>query len=117
MIEITELDFDDNASGSKGGFGKSTNFGGGLELLMNDRIKDSKKPTSDIDLDDLNNLENEKDDIGKILNNKENMKELCQKCIMLCNSLSHPDCCHIYHFINVTFIANIKKYARNVLCW
>jgi hypothetical protein len=59
MIEITELDFDDNASGNKGGFGKSTNFGGGLELLMNDRIKDSKRPTSDIDLDDLNNLENE----------------------------------------------------------
>ena len=24
MIEITELDFDDNASGNKGGFGKST---------------------------------------------------------------------------------------------
>ena len=64
MIEITELDFDDNASGSKGGFGKSTNFGGGLELLMNDRIKDSKKPTSDIDLDDLNNLENELNDLS-----------------------------------------------------
>ena len=64
MIEITELDFDDNASGNKGGFGKSTNFGGGLELLMNDRIKDSKRPTSDIDLDDLNNLENELNDLS-----------------------------------------------------
>ena len=33
-------------------------------------------------------------------------------------SRSHPECCHINHFQNVTFITNIKKnYARNVLCW
>jgi hypothetical protein len=56
MIEISELDLNDsNFSFDK----KSTNFGGGLELLMNDKIKDSNKPTSDIDLEDLNNLENE----------------------------------------------------------
>jgi len=57
MLEITELDFNNNDFDS--GFGKSTNFGGGLELLMNDKIKENGKPTSDIDLDDLNNLENE----------------------------------------------------------
>jgi hypothetical protein len=54
IIEISDLDsgFDMKRS--------STNFGGGIELLMNDKIKDSgMKPTSDIDLDDLNNLENE----------------------------------------------------------
>jgi hypothetical protein len=44
---------------------KSTNFGGGIELLMNDKIKESNsKPTSDIDIDDLNNLENELNDLS-----------------------------------------------------
>jgi hypothetical protein len=62
MIEITELDLNDNFGGgweSK----SSTNFGGGLELLMNDKIKDNKGPVSDINLDDLNNLENELNDL------------------------------------------------------
>ena len=55
IMEITELNFyDDNFGG-----GSSSNFGGGLELLMNGKVKESKKPTSDIDLNDLNNLENE----------------------------------------------------------
>jgi hypothetical protein len=62
MLELTELDFDDNS----GGFGKSSNFGGGLELLMNDKIKDSKKISSDINLDDLNNLENELNDLADV---------------------------------------------------
>ena len=60
IMEITELnfesDFDNNNNNS---FRKSSNFGGGLELLMNDRVKENSKPTSDIELDDLNNLENE----------------------------------------------------------
>lgn len=60
ILELTELDFDNNS----GGFGKSSNFGGGLELLMNDKIKDSKKITSDINLEDLNNLENELNDLS-----------------------------------------------------
>ena len=61
MLDITELDFNDD---NFGGFEtKSSNFGGGLELLMNDKIKESRKPTSDIDLDDLNNLENELNDL------------------------------------------------------
>jgi hypothetical protein len=55
IIELSELDFNDNDFKFEN---KSTNFGGGLELLMNDKIKDSR-PTSDIDLEDLNNLENE----------------------------------------------------------
>lgn len=63
IMELTELDFDDNNFG--GGFeNKTSNFGGGLELLMNDKIKENnRKPTSDIDLDDLNNLENELNDL------------------------------------------------------
>ena len=64
IMEITELDFNDNDFGSSsGGFGKSSNFGGGLELLMNDKVKESSRPTSDINLDDLNNLENELNDL------------------------------------------------------
>ena len=58
MIEISELDFNDNSGGSNWN-NKSTNFGGGLEFLMNDKIKEGSKLSSDIDLDDLNNLENE----------------------------------------------------------
>jgi hypothetical protein len=58
MIEISELDFNDN-SGSSNWNNKSSNFGGGLEFLMNDKVKESSKLASDIDLDDLNNLENE----------------------------------------------------------
>ena len=39
----------------------SVNFGGGLELLMNDKKKSdgTKKPSADVKLDDLNDLENE----------------------------------------------------------
>ena len=61
-MELTELEFDDNNYGNNG-FSKSTNFGGGLELLMNDKIKESNKPSSEIELDDLNNLENELNDL------------------------------------------------------
>jgi hypothetical protein len=59
-MEITELDLNSNNFGFEN---KSSNFGGGLELLMNDKVKDGKKPMSDIDLDDLNNLENELNDL------------------------------------------------------
>jgi hypothetical protein len=55
IIELSEIDFDDMNTGSM----KSTNFGGGLELLMNDKVKETTRQNSDIDLDDLNNLENE----------------------------------------------------------
>ena len=59
IMEITELNFDNGDFGNNDSFGKSSNFGGGLELLMNDRVKENSKPTSDIEFDDLNNLENE----------------------------------------------------------
>lgn len=41
-----------------------TNFGGGIELLMNDKKTESRGPTSDIDIEDLNNLENELNDLA-----------------------------------------------------
>ena len=55
ILELTELDFSEPQN-------QTTNFGGGLELLMNDKIKENKI-TSDINLDDLNNLENELNDL------------------------------------------------------
>ena len=61
IIELSTLDLDNNINFSSAP--RSTNFGGGIELLMNDKIKDNK-PTSDIDLEDLNNLENELNDLA-----------------------------------------------------
>jgi hypothetical protein len=59
LIELTELDMNNDSFDfeSKNG-NKSVNFGGGLELLMNGKTKESN-PTSDININDLNNLENE----------------------------------------------------------
>jgi hypothetical protein len=57
IIEITDLD--DNSFSLNDNFSKNSNFGGGLELLMNDKVKQNGKPISDIELEDLNNLENE----------------------------------------------------------
>lgn len=58
-MEITELDFNDDF----GNGGRSSNFGGGLELLMNDKARENSRPTSEIELDDLNRLENELNDL------------------------------------------------------
>ena len=60
MIEISELDM-----GNDFGTKKGTNFGGGIELLMNGKVKDGggSRPMSDINLDDLNTLENELNDL------------------------------------------------------
>jgi hypothetical protein len=64
IMELTDLELNDNDfSRSSNGFSKSSNFGGGLELLMNDKIKETNKLSSDIDLEDLNNLENELNDL------------------------------------------------------
>jgi hypothetical protein len=59
IIEISSLDLDDSFSIKNT---KTSNFGGGIELLMNDKLKDGSGRggrSSDIDLEDLNNLENE----------------------------------------------------------
>jgi len=62
IIDIS-LDFENLDSGSNWG-SKTTNFGGGLELLMNDKHPKNSAPTSDINIDDLNNLENELNDLA-----------------------------------------------------
>ena len=64
FIELSEINFNDDSGSSKN---KHTHFGGGLELLMNDKVKDNKNKgflDSDIHLDDLNNLENELNDLA-----------------------------------------------------
>jgi hypothetical protein len=68
IIDIS-MDFDNFTSfnevkqDNKWNNGK-TNFGGGIELLMNDKKSESHGPTSDIDIEDLNNLENELNDLA-----------------------------------------------------
>ena len=59
IIDIS-LDFEnlDNGSSSWNNQ-KKTNFGGGIELLMNEKKMENSGPTSDIDIEDLNNLEDE----------------------------------------------------------
>ena len=57
IIEISSIKLNDGPM-------KSTNFGGGIELLMNEKVRDGgSKPTSDIHIDDLDNLENELNDL------------------------------------------------------
>jgi Family of unknown function (DUF5767) len=60
IIDISSLD-NMSFSSSSGPSLKSSNFGGGIELLMNDKKKDGGGggPSSDINIDDLNILENE----------------------------------------------------------
>lgn len=60
IIEISEINFDNlnDSFSNHGGSSKKTNFGGGIELLMNDK-KRSDNSSSNIDIEDLNNLEKE----------------------------------------------------------
>ena len=58
IIDIS-LDFENLDNGNSWNNQKKTNFGGGIELLMNEKKMETSGPVSDIDIDDLNNLENE----------------------------------------------------------
>jgi hypothetical protein len=62
IIDIS-MDFENLDNGGGWGKSKKTNFGGGIELLMNEKRNDNA-PTSDINIDDLNNLENELNDLA-----------------------------------------------------
>ena len=55
----------------------SINFGGGIELLMNDKNKEQKKQTSSIEIEDITKLENELNDLtddNKVIDEKSNKK-------------------------------------------
>lgn len=45
---------------------KSANFGSGIELLMNDKNKSDKKENSNIDVDDITNLEKELNEVADV---------------------------------------------------
>ena len=70
IIDLSTLDFDNLDSSSSFSGKKSTNFGGGIELLMNDKKRDSISGShggggsGDIDIDDLTNLEDELNDLA-----------------------------------------------------
>ena len=76
IIDLGNLSELDNSfmGGNSGGGGrsgnKSVNFGGGLELLMNDKLKSGNKNGGDgnIDLDDLNELEDELNELSDSVN-------------------------------------------------
>jgi hypothetical protein len=62
---ITLNKYDDGGSGSGGRSKPSVNFGGGIELLMNDKRRDGPKVgSSEIGLGDLVDLENELNDLS-----------------------------------------------------
>lgn len=67
IIDIGDLDIIEDIDIDAGSSTpKSSNFGGGIELLMNDKHKDGGRKRSssgDINIDDLNNLENELNDL------------------------------------------------------
>lgn len=77
IIDISELEIDSTSLANTPTSQKSS-FGGGIELLMNDKIKDSKKKlSSDIDVEDLNNLENELNELASSEDeNKSSFKEM-----------------------------------------
>ena len=79
IIDLGNLSELDNSfiGGSRSGGGgggrsssKTVNFGGGLELLMNDKLKSGNKGGGDgnIDLDDLNELEDELNELSDSVN-------------------------------------------------
>ena len=51
---------------------KSANFGGGIELLMNEKNKGDKKFSSSIDIEDITNLENELNELSETTNTNSN---------------------------------------------
>jgi hypothetical protein len=58
----------DNWEPSSNSNSNKINFGGGLELLMNDKKTKSTKSSNDIDIEDLNNLEAELNDLADTSN-------------------------------------------------
>ena len=64
MIELSEVDLNYPLEKSNDNI-KSTNFGSGIELLMNDKIKESEKSSS-IHVEDINKLENELNELADI---------------------------------------------------
>ena len=58
-IDNNFIDEEDNTINNK----PSINFGGGIELLMNDKNKEQKKENSSIEIEDITKLEDELNDL------------------------------------------------------
>ncbi len=73
MIDLGSLDIGDGGNGGR----KSSNFGGGLELLMNDRFKSGgdKGGSTNIHLDDITSLEDDLRDMDSSSSSR-NVKEM-----------------------------------------
>jgi hypothetical protein len=73
VIDLGSLDIGDGGSGGR----KSSNFGGGLELLMNDRFKSGgdKNASTNIHLDDITSLEDDLRDMDSSSSSR-NVKEM-----------------------------------------
>ena len=63
-ITLSELEPISIDLGSGGGSSSSNSFGGGIELLMNDKNKSSN--SADVNLADLDKLENELNDLSSM---------------------------------------------------
>jgi hypothetical protein len=106
IIELSNLDFNDEIKVSSSGL-KSTNFGGGIELLMNDKMKEGGgRPSSDIDIEDLTNLENELNNLSdvNISNSYSNKSDLFQ-------SHSHSNEPEEKHFVRFDDTPNIGAFT------
>ena len=86
VIDLGSLDIGDGGNGGR----KSSNFGGGLELLMNDRFKSGgdKGGSTNIHLDDITSLEDDLRDIDSSSSSR-NVKEMRSDLFGLGPSHSH----------------------------
>ena len=86
IVEISELDTptlklldDSDNEGDIEEFtnkAPSVNFGSGIELLMNDKSKETKKSSSNIEIDDITKLEDELNDLTSNIDNDKNNKSI-----------------------------------------
>jgi hypothetical protein len=80
VIDLGSLDIGSGSgSGSGSGGKKSANFGGGLELLMNDKFKSGsgdKSGSTNINIDDITSLEDDLRDMDSMPSSSRNIKEL-----------------------------------------
>ena len=89
---------------------KSTNFGPGIELLMNDKTKNSRPKHDNIDLEDINALEAELNDVSSSIEN-----------INLTNEIEEPiklnfDSNDNDNFNNIDQLSRIILGCREVYC-
>ena len=73
-LEIPKLNLNNNNSDDEDIITSkpSINFGGGIELLMNDKNKEQKKQSSSIEIEDITRLEDELNDLSNDNNNNNN---------------------------------------------